>query len=116
MGNTVFFTDSRRGQNKQPEKVIFPSRNWVYIDVDGCLLIDGKINKTLSEWIVENSQRNGGKFYLVLWSAAGKKHAFAVSGAAGLNKYFEAILAKPSHIIDDHGTSWVKWVKDITKI
>jgi hypothetical protein len=50
-------------------------------------------------------------YELVLWSARGKERAEMAAAMTDKTDLFEAILAKPSYIIDDKGWTWVKFVR-----
>jgi predicted HAD superfamily phosphohydrolase YqeG len=95
----------------KPKKRHAPKRS-VYIDVDGTLIVNGRINTMLVRSIKE-MHSNG--YYLVLWSAAGYQHTRSVAERAGIDNLFAAILTKPETVIDDLGHGWARYINVIKK-
>jgi len=95
-----------RDQKYRPTKVIG-------IDVDGTLLINGKINEQLVKWC-RNKKDNG--FSLILWSARGEKHAINIAKMAKIQDIFDHILSKPGYIVDDQGWQWTKYTRIIRSL
>ena len=91
----------------------YPDRKCIAIDVDGTLLISGKLNEKLAAWITEKHQAG---FETILWSARGRDHALKVAQHFNLQGSFSAIISKPGYIVDDKGWSWIKYTKRITRL
>ena len=95
---------------KQKQK--HPPSKCIGIDVDGTLLIHGKLNKILADWIKDKHEEG---FETVLWSARGRSHALNVARSFDIESYFDAIISKPGYIVDDLGWSWIKYTRVITE-
>ncbi len=80
----------------------------IAVDVDGTLLINGRINKRLAEWC-KTKKAEG--FYLILWSSAGQQHAIEAAEKAGLIEVFDTIISKPGYIVDNVGWSWTRYTQ-----
>ena len=91
----------------------YPCRRTLYVDVDGVLWIDGRVNEDLVAPLRE--LRSLG-WTLVVWSSAGGDHAREVADAAGLGAV--VCLAKPDAVLDDAGWSWTmhKPVLDLQRL
>lgn len=81
--------------------------------MDGTLLIRGKLNQKLADWI-QAKQLKG--FETLLWSAQGKDHAQKVAERFEITGHFSAIISKPGFIVDDKSWSWIKFTKRITRL
>jgi hydroxymethylpyrimidine pyrophosphatase-like HAD family hydrolase len=88
----------------------FPPSKCVAIDVDGTLLIDGKLNRRLASWAARK-KANG--YEVLLWSAQGRRHAKKVAQQFGITEHFTSIISKPGYIVDDLGWTWTKYTKVI---
>lgn len=86
----------------------FPPSTCIAIDVDGTLLVLGKLNERLAA-IAKQKKLEG--FEVILWSARGKKHAEHVASVFGVTDCFTAIISKPGYIADDRGWSWIKYTR-----
>ena len=84
----------------------------IAVDVDGTLLIRGKANSKLIDWL---RKKKSDGFDLVLWSARGEEHARRVSERFEISELFTVILSKPGHIVDDKGWNWVRFTKLIRR-
>lgn len=91
----------------------YPARKCIAIDIDGTLLIDGKLNDRLAEWIKEKHKAG---YETILWSARGRSHALKVAQHFELVPFFSSIISKPGFIVDDMGWSWIKYTKRITRL
>ncbi len=80
----------------------------IAIDVDGTLIINGRINKRLVEWC--KAQKVGG-FYMILWSSAGREHATEAAAKSGLTDVFDTVISKPGYIVDDVGWKWTRYTQ-----
>jgi len=85
-----------------------PPPEWIYIDVDGVLLVKGTINQVTVKFCKKQHSR-GRK--LVLWSMNGQGHAVQAARKAGISSLFEAIVSKPGCIVDNQGWAWIKAVR-----
>ena len=90
-----------------------PPPRWIYVDVDGTLLIRGQPNEQLIDWLRE---KHADGFKLVLWSARGRDHARATAEAFGIDNLFEAILSKPGYVVDDRGWRWIAFTRVLTGV
>ena len=83
-------------------------RRAIYVDVDGTL-IDGKGNTNWGLiWKIRDKQ---GEADFILWSARGAKYARKVAESIGVFELFDAVLGKPTDIVDDKGLSWLRDAK-----
>ena len=92
------------------KKQKYPPSKCIAIDVDGTLLIRGKLNKALADW-VKGQHDNG--IETILWSARGKAHATKVAQSFDIEYHFDSIISKPGYIVDDLGWSWTKYTRVI---
>ncbi len=88
----------------------FPKQSVVTVDVDGTLLVDGRVNAKLVAWLKD---RKAEGFELILWSAAGRQHAENAANFAGIAALFSAIISKPGFTVDDRGWDWTRTTKVI---
>jgi hydroxymethylpyrimidine pyrophosphatase-like HAD family hydrolase len=88
-----------------------PPTKCVAIDVDGTLVINGRLNVKLSEWAKLRKQEG---FEVILWSARGSQYATDQAAKHGVTDCFTVIISKPGFIVDDLGWSWVKYTKILT--
>jgi hydroxymethylpyrimidine pyrophosphatase-like HAD family hydrolase len=86
----------------------YPNPKWIYIDVDGTVVVGSIINRRLIEWL-KIKKANG--FKLVLWSSAGDDHARCIAEFADIVSLFDFIISKPGFIVDDQEWQWTKYVK-----
>ena len=93
------------GQKFQPAKVIA-------VDVDGTLIRDGRLVRSLVDWLHE--QRALG-FRLMLWSARGRDHALGAVELFGLHGLFDDVVSKPGYVVDDQGWQWTQYTWVIKK-
>jgi len=82
----------------------------LYVDVDGTLIRNGKLNQQLIDYIAR--KRDEG-YYVALWSAQGQAYARETAEVNGVAYLFDIILPKPGIIADDHGWYWTKNCKAI---
>ena len=92
------------------EKHKYPPQKCIAIDVDGTLLINGKLNQKLADGVLRRKKEG---FETILWSARGKDHAFKVADHFNICDYFDSIISKPGYIVDDLGWSWIKYTKKL---
>lgn len=95
---------------RKPPK--YPPPKVIAVDVDGTLLINGKIDRKLVDWC-RRKKLDG--FYIILWSARGMQHAIDVSRDGNIVDVFDTIISKPGYIVDDKGWQWIKYTKVINK-
>lgn len=91
---------------------VLPQRRIGAVDVDRTLILEGEVNEAVVEW-VRDRKREG--FFLVLWSARGKRYAEAAARKAGLEEAFDVVMGKPGVIVDDEGWGWAKRVPVVRK-
>ncbi len=60
----------------------YPPCKSVAVDVDGALLIDGAVNQQIADWVCQKKQDG---FFMILWSARGKKHIEINKGATAID-------------------------------
>lgn len=77
----------------------------IYVDVDGTLIVHGKPNTMLIQWL---RQRASEGYEINLWSMRGKEYASNQASAYECGEIFNAILSKPGFIVDDIGWSWIR--------
>ena len=85
-----------------------PRVECIFCDVDGTLIIDGKLNRALVLWLEE---RNGKGYEVNLWSAAGRQHAVDIARKHGIEDLFDSITSKPGYVVDDLGWGWTKYAR-----
>jgi hydroxymethylpyrimidine pyrophosphatase-like HAD family hydrolase len=88
----------------------FPPVKCIFIDVDGTLDIDGKLNVRLAKFAKEQKEKG---YEVNLWSAQGKSHAQKIAEKHGVTDCFDAIISKPGYIVDDLKWDWTKYTKTI---
>jgi predicted HAD superfamily phosphohydrolase YqeG len=86
----------------------YPQVKCIAIDVDGTLLIKGRLNKKLADWAAVKKSEG---YEVLLWSAQGKSHAMRTATRFGIVDNFTTILSKPKQVVDDMGWQWVKHTK-----
>ena len=89
----------------------YPPTKCIAVDVDGTLLVQGKLNTRLAA-IAKQKKMEG--FEVILWSARGKKHAEHVAQSLGVTDCFTVIISKPGYITDDRGWGWIKYTRWLT--
>jgi predicted HAD superfamily phosphohydrolase YqeG len=80
------------------------AENSIYIDVDNTLIIDGKPNEPLINWLRDYKE----EYVFVLWSLAGQEHAKDIADQFDITNLFRYILSKPKRIIDDRCWEWTR--------
>jgi hydroxymethylpyrimidine pyrophosphatase-like HAD family hydrolase len=84
------------------------TRRAVFVDVDGTLIDNrGKVNWGLIGKIKDRQ----GEADFILWSAQGAAYARGVAESLKVFDLFDAVLGKPTDIVDDKGMQWLKYVK-----
>lgn len=83
-----------------------PNPRAIMVDVDGCLLLRGRVNHQLVEWIRARIA-NGWAVYV--WSSRGKTWAEQAAELAGLTRDVEC-LPKPGIVVDDMAGRWASYV------
>ena len=89
----------------------FPPTKCIAIDVDGTLVISGRLNLNLATWAKERKEQG---FEVILWSARGRQYAIDQATKYGVTDCFTVIISKPGFIVDDLGWSWVKYTQILT--
>lgn len=88
----------------------YPKPDVVYIDVDGTLLIDEKINHELVRWA--RRQYNEGK-QLIVWSARGAENAKRAVDLCDIVDIVSHTLSKPGYVVDDLGHGFTQYMEVI---
>ena len=91
-------------QRHPPPKVIA-------VDVDGTLIIDGKVNAELVDYCRRKKDEG---FTMILWSSRGKENAERAAKQSGLEGVFNILMSKPGYIVDDKQWSWTKYTRVVT--
>lgn len=86
----------------------YPRTRAIFIDVDGTLLINGKCNTELIEWIIK---RKSDGFTITLWSARGQTYSENVASSFCIEYLFDHIISKPGYVVDDMMGKWSKYIK-----
>lgn len=96
--------------NKKSSFQDFSVPDVVFIDVDGTLIIDDKINYDLVRWA--RQQAMDGK-EIVVWSARGKSNAEYAVDACGISDIVSHAISKPGYVVDDLGNGWTQYMNII---
>ncbi len=91
--------------DKQLRRKALPRPKCIYVDVDGTLIIGGRVNSKLVVWLKTKAQQD---YDIVVWSAQGREHAEEAVVTSTLEGYVRAALSKPGYIVDDAGWSWTR--------
>ncbi len=75
----------------------------VAVDVDGTLLVAGKLNQSLVDWCRDKKAQG---FQLMLWSMRGADYAGAFVERFQLDGLFDWVVGKPGVLVDDQGWQW----------
>jgi len=94
-------------------KTTYPPRKVIAVDVDETLIIKGRLNTKLVEWI-KGKKADGCQ--VNLWSARGSLYAWKVAEHHDITYLFDSIHSKPGIIVDDQGWLWIKFVKVIKSV
>jgi len=82
----------------------------VYLDVDGTLLIDERVNHALVTWA--RRQHSEGK-QIIVWSARGADNAERAVELCGIGDIVTHALSKPGYVVDDLGTRFTQYMEII---
>jgi hydroxymethylpyrimidine pyrophosphatase-like HAD family hydrolase len=85
----------------------YKRRKVIAVDVDGTLLIKGRLNTKLLSNI--KAMVNDG-CTAFLWSARGEDYARSFAEKHGIADMFTHILSKPGYAFDDMGWKWLREV------
>lgn len=81
--------------------------NVIYIDVDGTLLIDDRVNQPLVDWarlrFLEGKE-------IIVWSARGADNAKRAVEICGIGDIVSHTLSKPGYVVDDLGTGFTRYM------
>ena len=91
-----------------PRRRLLPLPHVVAVDVDGTLIVDGRVNVGLVAWLRDQHAKGA---QLLLWSMRGEAYARRAAETAGIVCLFAHILSKPGYIVDDKGWTWVRDTK-----
>ncbi len=90
----------------------YPRPKTIAVDVDGTLIIEGELNRSLVDWC-RAKQAEG--YTLILWSMQGQEHAQeVVEEYWQLEGLFDYVISKPGTIVDDDGWQWTRYTEVIT--
>lgn len=93
--------------NKKNSFVDYPKPEVVYIDVDGTLLLDDRVNHRLVDWA--RRQHAEGK-QIVVWSARGANNAKRAVQLSGIDDIVSYALSKPGYVVDDLGADFTRYM------
>lgn len=85
-----------------------PFTKCVAIDVDNTLVINGKLNASVVDYIRE---RKTAGFEIILWSARGREHAEKTADRFCVRDLFSSIISKPGYVVDDMGWAWTRYTR-----
>lgn len=86
----------------------------IAVDVDGTLInAFGDINQSVLKYCAD---RKAEGFFIILWSARGKKHAEAQAARGNALDLFDVIISKPGMILDDKGWTWTKHTRLVREL
>ncbi|MCQ8105533.1 hypothetical protein NP590_15585 [Methylomonas sp. SURF-2] len=88
----------------------YPVPNVVYVDVDGTLLINNRVNHPLVAWV--RDQHSEGK-QIVVWSARGVGAAIMAVDVCGIRDIVSHTLSKPGYVVDDLGKRFTQYMEII---
>ena len=81
----------------------------IAVDVDGTLLdAQGRLQSSVVDWCAD---KIGEGYTLMLWSSRGAAYALQIAEENGVSYLFQNIVSKPGIILDDRGTSWMRFVR-----
>ena len=89
-------------------KYIMNPQKTIYVDVDGTMHKNKVLNTKLIAKL-ESFKSQGAD--LILWSARGENYAKSFAEKTGVQYLFKHVIGKPTHIFDDMGCGWSKYVK-----
>ena len=96
---------------KQTTKQKHPPPKVIAVDVDGTLIIDGKVNEELVDYCRRKKDEG---YTMILWSSRGEANAVSAAKQSGLEDVFNILMSKPGYIVDDKQWSWVKYTRVVT--
>ncbi len=94
----------------QREYIDYPKPDVVYIDVDGTLLTDNRVNHQLVAWA--RQQYNQGK-QIIVWSARGADNARRAVELCDMGSIVSHALSKPGYVVDDLGHRFTQYMEII---
>lgn len=86
----------------------YPPPRTIAIDVDGTLIINGRPNNKLIQWI-KTKKESGYK--TILWSMRGEEYAQSIAEQLEILNLFDHITSKPGYLVDDMGWKWIDRTK-----
>lgn len=86
----------------------YPPPRTIAVDVDGTLVVQGRLNGQQVDWC---RQRRADGYSVFLWSSRGADHARRVAESFGVTEVFDLILSKPGLIVDDQGWGWTRFTR-----
>ena len=92
------------------DKRKYSQRKVIAMDVDGTLLVHGRLNHRLIDWIIKKA---GEGFTCYLWSARGEEYAKVFADKHKIKHLFTHIMSKPGIAVDDMG--W-RWTRDVNTV
>lgn len=94
----------------QREYMDYPKPDVVYIDVDGTLLTDNRVNHQLVAWA--RQQHHQGK-QIIVWSARGADNARRAVELCDMGSIVSHALSKPGYVVDDLGHRFTQYMEII---
>lgn len=96
--------------NKGDNNHTYPRPNVVYVDVDGTLLINGRVNYPVVNWVREKHLEGN---QIVVWSARGVGAAIMAVDMCEIRDIVSHTLSKPGYVVDDLGKKFTKYMSII---
>ena len=87
-------------RSKNKSFIDYEKPDVVYIDVDGTLLVDDRVNHQLVSW-ARRQYSEGNQ--IVVWSARGADNAKRAVELCGIVDIVSHTLSKPGYVVDDLG-------------
>lgn len=84
----------------------YPRPKVIFIDVDGTLVVKGKVNLPVVNWMKKQYAKG---FEIIVWSSRGKEYVDRIVKEAEIS-HLVATISKPGYIVDDMRLSWLGYV------
>lgn len=88
----------------------YPRPNVIYVDVDGTLLINGRANQPVVNWVFDRHHEGN---QIIVWSARGAEAARQAVEICGIGDIVSHMLSKPGQVLDDLGNRFTQYMEII---